>query len=70
MTESSQIKTKIEIEIVGQLEEIEPTYLGQNIGDLCTEMYHKVRSKHPVTAVANGVRIVMYTENELKMEKI
>lgn len=60
MTESPQITTKIEIP--GSLEEIEPKYLGQDIGDLCTEMYHKVGSKHPVTALANGVRVVMYIE--------
>ena len=32
------------------------------IGDVCTEMYHKVGKGKPVTTVANGIRIIMYEE--------
>lgn len=32
------------------------------IGDFCTNMYHKVDQKHPVTGLFNGIRIVMFLE--------
>ncbi len=48
----------------GPIEEIEP-HLTKTpmIGDLCTEMYHKVAGGKPVTARANGIRIIMYMED-------
>lgn len=52
---------------IGPIEEIEPNLIKTPmIGDLCTEMYHKVESGKPVTALANGVRIIMYIDAEEK----
>jgi hypothetical protein len=48
---------------IGEIEEIEPNLIKTPmIGDLCTEMYHKVEREKPVTSLANGVRIIMYIE--------
>lgn len=50
---------------IGPIEEIEPHLIKTPmIGDLCTEMYHKVDIGKSVTALANGVRIIMYMEDE------
>lgn len=50
---------------IGPIEEIEPKIMETPmIGDLCTEMYHKVEREKPVTALANGVRIIMYIEDD------
>ena len=46
---------------IGPIDEIESDPMGTPmIGDLCTEMYHKVERGKPVTALANGIRIIMY----------
>lgn len=49
---------------IGPIEEIEPHLLKTPmIGDLCTDMYHKVDTGKPVMALTNGVRIIMYMED-------
>ena len=62
MTDNSQIAKKIMR--IGSIEEIEPNLMKTPmIGDLCTEMYHKVDRGKPITTLANGVRIIMYIED-------
>lgn len=49
------------------MEEIYPT-TGQDIGDVCKEMYHKlIEEGIPVTALTNGVRIIMFSEDKVQV---
>lgn len=47
------------------MEEIQPDYLGKSVGDFCTDMYHKVDKNNPVTGWVNGVRIIMFVEEQI-----
>lgn len=38
--------------------------LGKDIGEICTEMYLKVDKTNPVTGLVNGVRIIMFVEEQ------
>lgn len=61
MSKNSELAKKI-MEI-RPIEEIELGLLEYPmIGDVCTEMYHRVAKGKPVTTLANGVRIIMYSE--------
>ncbi len=61
MIENAEIAKKILG--IGPIEEIEPHLMKTPmIGDLCTDMYHKVDVGKAVTTLANGVRIIMYIE--------
>lgn len=46
------------------MEEVKINILGKNVGDLCTEMYHRVNKNNPVTGLMNGVRVVMFVEEQ------
>lgn len=61
MSKNAEIAKKI-VEMC-PIEEIELGLLEYPmIGDVCTEMYHRVAKRKPVTTVANGIRIIMYAE--------
>jgi hypothetical protein len=63
MIENSEIVKKIMK--IGSVEEMKINILEHPmIGDFCTEMYHEVSKEKPVTSLANGVRIIMYLEEE------
>lgn len=47
------------------MEEVENTkFLAKDVGEYLKEMYHRVRHNNPVTGFANGVRIIMFSEEE------
>lgn len=49
------------------MEEIYPT-IGQDIRDICKEMYFKLIDEGtPITALANGVRIIMFKEDKVQV---
>jgi len=61
MIENSEMVKKVRR--IGPIEEMEPL-VGNLIGNVCTDIYHKVDKRKPVTVLVNGVRIIMYIEDE------
>ncbi len=48
------------------MQEIEPQLVGDSsmIGNFCKKMYRMVERNNPVTGNFNGVRIIMFIEDE------
>ncbi len=48
------------------MQEIEPQLVGDYsmIGSFCRKMYHMVEKNNPITGKFNGVRIVMFVEDD------
>jgi hypothetical protein len=48
------------------MEEIKPDLVGDDsyVDSFCANMYHKVTGKNPVTGLFNGIRIIMFVEEE------
>lgn len=48
------------------MEELKPEYFGKNntIGTFCAEIYHRTTDKNPVSGLFNGIRIIMFVEEQ------
>ena len=48
------------------MEEMKAELVGENsyVDSFCANMYHKVTRKNPVTGLFNGIRIIMFVEEE------